>query len=224
MKEIENQIKVLSIEDEQYPIELKNIYDPPAKLYAIGNIEELKNKAIAIVGSRKISEYGKKASKYFAYNLAKRGCNIVSGLARGVDSYAHIGNILALMKEGNISGKPIAVLGNGLDIIYPSENKRLYENIIKYGGVIISEYPLGTKPEKMNFPARNRIISALSKAVLVVEARAKSGALITADFALEQGKDVFAVPGNINLINSVGTNNLIKDGAILVTNANEIEI
>ena len=127
------------------------------------------------------------------------------------------------MIHGNdICGKTIAVVGNGIDIIYPKENKYLEEKIIKSGGCIISEYPLGTKPEKFNFPARNRIISGLSKGVLVIEARAKSGTLITIDFALQQGRDVYVVPGNINSVNSVGTNDLIKQGAKLVTRVEEI--
>ena len=126
------------------------------------------------------------------------------------------------MNNSNNCGKPIAVVGTGLDIVYPKENKKLEEKIIQLGGSIISEYPLGTKVEKMNFPARNRIISGMSMGVLVVEAKEKSGTLITVDFALEQGRDVFVVPGNINSINSVGTNDLIKQGAKLVTDYKEI--
>ena len=131
------------------------------------------------------------------------------------ESYPHVNNI-------NSCGKPIAVVGNGLDIVYPKENEMLENEIIKSGGAIISEYTLGTKPNKMNFPARNRIVSGMSNGVLVVEAKEKSGTLITVDFALEQGRDVFVIPGNINSVNSVGTNKLIQEGARLVTNYNDI--
>ena len=216
-------IDIISINDKKYPQILKQIYDPPISLYIKGNVEILNGKNIAIVGCRNSSKYGEEAAKYFAYNLSAKGINIISGLARGIDTYAHIGNLGAMMHNGNdICGKTIAVVGNGIDIIYPKENKYLEEKIIKSGGCIISEYPLGTKPEKFNFPARNRIISGLSKGVLVIEARAKSGTLITIDFALQQGRDVYVVPGNINSVNSVGTNDLIKQGAKLVTRVEEI--
>ncbi len=206
-----NKIDIISILDKEYPKMLKEIYDPPISLYIKGNKNILNQKSIAIVGCREASVYGKRASKYFAYNLSKEGINIVSGLARGIDSYSHIGSLMANR------GKTIAVLGNGLNIIYPEENRILAQKIVENGGVIISEYPLGTKPEKMNFPARNRIISGISNGLLVVEAKEKSGTLITVDFALEQGREVYVVPGNINLYTSVGTNNLIKQGAKLVS-------
>ena len=170
---------------------------------------------IAIIGCRKCSEYGMKAAKYFSYNLAREGITIVSGLAKGIDRYAHEGALLA-------KGKTIAVIGSGLDNIYPKENVDLAKNIIKNNGLIICEYPLRTKPYKMNFPARNRIISGISKAVLVIEARQKSGTMITVDFALEQGRDVYCVPGEIYMKNSSGTNNLIKEGAILTRNYKQI--
>lgn len=215
-----NNIDIININDKSYPQLLRQIYDAPISLYIKGNKEILNNKSIAVVGCREASEYGKKAAKYFAYNLTQNKFNIISGLAKGVDSYAHIGSICA---ENNASyGKTIAVVGNGLDIIYPSENRQLAEKIIQQGGAIISEYPLGTKPDKMNFPARNRIISGMSKGIVVVEAKGKSGTLITVDFALEQGRDVFVVPGNINSTNSVGTNDLIKQGAKIVTTYNDI--
>ncbi len=166
---------------------LKKIYDSPKKLYINGNENLLNTTCIAIVGSREPTEYGKKVAKYLGFYLAKNGYTIVSGLAKGIDSYSHIGAL-------NAKGKTIAVLGNGLDVIYPKENKGLEEYIIKNNGCIISEYDFGTKPQKKNFPARNRIISGLSKAVIVVEAKEKSGSLITVDFALEQGRDVFVVP------------------------------
>lgn len=226
---LKNNINIISIDDREYPNNLKEIYDFPISLYIKGNKDILNNKNIAIIGCREASDYGKKAAKYFGYNLAKEGINIVSGLAKGVDSYSHIGNLCALIEKSYPQadklikcGKPIAVVGNGLDMVYPAENKKLEKKIIELGGCIISEYPLGTKPSKMSFPARNRIISGISNAVLVIEAKEKSGTLITVDFALEQGRDVFVVPGNINSINSVGTNDLIKQGASLVTNFKEI--
>lgn len=218
---------IIPINVECYPQNLKEIYDPPVSLYIKGNKDILNNNSIAIIGCRDASEYGIKAAKYFSYNLSKEGINIVSGLAKGVDSYAHIGNICAqdelnLESKDKEIGKTIAVIGSGLDIIYPKENKFLYDEIINIGGAIISEYSIGTKPNKMNFPARNRIVSGISGGVLVIEAKEKSGTLITVDFALEQGRDVYVVPGNINSINSVGTNDLIKQGAKLVTNYKEI--
>lgn len=210
----ENNIKIININEREYPQALKEIYDPPISLYVKGNIEKLNNKNIGIVGCRECTTYGKKSAEYFAYNLSKQNINIVSGLAKGIDSYAHLGSLN--------TGNTIAVLGNGLDMIYPKENLELANEIIKRGGTIISEYPCGTKPDKMKFPARNRIISGISSGIIVIEAKEKSGTLITVDFALEQGRDVFVVPGNINSINSVGTNDLIKQGARLVTTYEDI--
>lgn len=224
----ENKIDIISIYDKEYPNILKKIYDFPISLYVRGNKNILNKRAIAIVGCREATEYGKSVAKYFAYNLAKQKVNVISGLARGVDSYAHIGSNCAQSKSyphvdnSNDCGKTIAVIGNGIDTVYPQENKILANKIIENGGAIISEYPIGTKPDRMNFPARNRIISGMSEGVLVVEAKGKSGTLLTVDFALEQGRDVFVVPGNINSVNSVGTNRLIQQGAKLVTNYNEI--
>lgn len=210
-------IEEISIESESYPKLLKNIYDAPLKLYTLGNIEILNQIGIAIVGSRKATEYGKKVAIKMSKELSEHGINIISGLALGIDTYAHKGNILA-----DSSGKTIAVLGSGLDEIYPKQNIGLARNIVQSGGCIISEYPVGTKPEKKNFPQRNRIISGLSSGVLVVEASKKSGALITADFALEQGKDVFAVPGNITSLMSEGCNMLIRDGAKIIRSSGDI--
>lgn len=208
-------IEKIDMKNRYYPQMLKKIYSPPKELYVIGNKEILNMSCVAIVGCRECSQYGRKVAEKFAYELSKRGLVIVSGLAKGIDSFAHIGTVYA-------KGKTIAVLGSGLDNIYPKENVELARKIVEYGGCIISEYPLGTKPEKKNFPQRNRIISGLSKGVLVVEAKEKSGTLITVDFAIEQGRDVFCVPGNINSFNSVGTNELIKQGAKLVNNINDI--
>ena len=221
----ENDIDIIHICEKSYPQILKQIYDAPVNLYIRGNKEILNGKNVGIVGCRECTDYGKKAAKYFAYNLSKeKSINIVSGLAKGVDSYAHWGSVGANIECGSIKncGKTIAVLGNGLDMVYPKENIELANEIIRSGGAIISEYPCGTKPDKMNFPARNRIISGISKGILVIEAKEKSGTLITVDFALEQGRDIFVVPGNINSINSVGTNDLIKQGARLVSNYQEI--
>lgn len=212
-----NNIKLITIKDKEYPAKLKNIYDPPIVLYIKGDINILDNRSIAIIGCRDASEYGINSAKYFSYNLAKKGVNIVSGLAKGIDSYAHIGAI-------NAKGNTIAIIGNGLDSVYPKENIEIARKILETGGSIITEYPLGTKPEKMNFPARNRIISGISNSVIVVEAKAKSGTLITVDFALEQGRDVYVVPGNINSINSIGTNELLKQGAKPVTNYFDIDL
>lgn len=210
-------IEEISIEYKDYPEQLRNIYDPPLKLYVLGNKELLTQKAVAIVGSREATEYGKKTALQFSKELSNCGINIISGLALGIDTYAHLGVLSSENKE-----KTIAVLGNGLDEIYPKTNTEIARKIIEQGGCIVTEYPLKTKLQKMNFPKRNRIISGLSKGVLVIEATEKSGALITVDFALEQGREVFAVPGNISSKTSVGTNNLIKQGAKLVTCYNEI--
>ena len=182
-----NKIDLISIGEKEYPIKLMEIYNPPICIYIKGNREVFKYKSIGIIGCRECSEYGKEVTQRFSYNLALNKVNIVSGLARGIDSFSHLGAVY-----GN--GITTAVLGNGLDIIYPKENYYLAEKIIRKNGAIISEYPIGTKPEKMNFPARNRIISGISNGVLVIEAKKKSGTLITVDFALEQGRDVFIVP------------------------------
>ena len=180
-------IKMINIHDEIYPKKLKNIYDPPAVLYVQGNENILNEKSIAIIGSRACSKYGKEIAKRFAYILSKNNINVISGLAKGIDTYAHFGTISA-------NKSTVAVLGNGLDIVYPAQNENLYKEIIEKNGAIISEYIVGTKPEKNNFPARNRIISGLSDGILVVEATEKSGTFITVDFALEQGKNVYAIP------------------------------
>ena len=205
-----NNIDIISIEDTEYPLKLLSIYNPPICLYINGNKEIFKEKSIGIIGCRECTSYGKEIAQKFSYYLAKNKINIVSGLAKGIDSEAHLGATYA-------KGWTTAVLGNGLDIVYPKENYYLVDKILRNDGAIISEYPIGTRPEKMNFPARNRIISGISDGLLVVEAKKKSGTLITVDFALEQGRDVFLVPGNINSLNSEGTNDLIRQGGRLVT-------
>lgn len=209
-------IGMITILDEDYPKNLKNIYDAPVILYYKGNKQLLhNNKSIAIVGCRNCTKYGENISTKFAYDLSKEGICIISGMAKGIDSKAHLG---ALKQEG----KTIAILGSGLDRIYPSQNIKLYNEIVENGGLILTEYVIGTNANKMNFPARNRIISGLSDGVLVIEAKEKSGTLITVDFALEQGKDVFVIPGNITSDYSFGTNELIKQGAKCVTSVKDV--
>lgn len=212
---IKNNIELITIYSEYYPEKLKDIYDPPVMLYIKGNKKILNNYGIAIVGCRDCSSYGKHISTKFGYELGYNNINVISGMARGIDTYSHIGALSA-------NGKTIAVVGCGLDSVYPPENKELFDKIIELDGAVISEYIIGTKPEAKNFPRRNRIISGLSDAVIVVEAKEKSGTLITVDFALEQGKDVYAVPGNITSINSVGTNELIKQGAKPITDIKNV--
>ena len=211
-----NNIYMITLHDKEYPNKLRNIYDKPVILFAKGNIELLQKKAVSIVGCRDCSIYGKNIAKKLSYELAKKDFCIVSGLARGIDKFAHIGALEA-------EGCTIAVIGNGLDDVYPYENRELSERIIKNNSLIVTEYIIGTKPDRMNFPARNRIISGLSDGIIVVEAKEKSGSLITADFGMEQGKEVFAVPGNIDSRNSIGTNRLIQDGAYIVTSYKDIE-
>ncbi len=206
-------IKILTYQDDLYPTKLLNIYDRPAFIYVKGNLikDEIN---IAIVGSRQASTYGKYTTERISRELAVKGITIVSGLARGIDASAHRGALTG-------RGRTIAVLGSGLDVIYPPENKKLYAEI-EQSGAIISEYPLGTPPLANNFPARNRLISGMSYGVVVVEAGEKSGSLITARLALEQGREVFAVPGSIDSAGARGTNKLIKQGAKLIENIADI--
>lgn len=215
---VKHNILLVSCFSEKYPDSLKFIDNRPVFLYIRGNIENLYEDCIAIVGSRNASIYGRNVARKIAKELADRNINIVSGLAAGIDKFAHLG---ALESK---TGKTIAVLGTGIsdNEIYPFENKKLFENILESKGTIISEFKLGTKPLKYNFPLRNRIISGLSTKLIVVEAAKNSGSLITADFALEQGKDIYAVPGNITSENSVGTNELIKQGAYLFNKIDDL--
>ena len=202
--EAEN-IQVITLEDDKYPRRLKDIAQPPPLLFLRGEITVQDEWAVAIVGTRKVTPYGQDVAEEVARFLANNKVTVVSGLARGVDSIAHT----AALKAG---GRTIGVLGSGVDEIYPPENRGLANQIIETGS-IISNYPLGTKPEAGNFPPRNRIIAGISIAVVIVEAGKKSGALITANFANEQGRDVYAVPGKIHSSQSMGPNQLIKDGA-----------
>lgn len=213
-----SKIDLILCNSEKYPNSLKVIENRPAFLYVRGRLENLYGDCASIVGSRDASSYGRFVARKIAKELADRNVNVVSGLALGIDKYAHLG---ALDSE---LGKTIAVLGTGIgdNDIYPFENKKVFERILENDGTIISEFKLGTKPEKYNFPMRNRIISGLSKKVIVVEAKENSGSLITVNYALEQGKDVFAVPGNITSLNSSGTNKLISEGAQIFTGIDEI--
>lgn len=211
------EISAITINDKQYPRMLKEIYDAPAIIYYKGNIEALSELSVGVVGSRKISLYAQQTTPFIVKDLAKNGVVIVSGLALGVDTFAHQATV-------EVGGKTIAVLGGGLDKknFYPPHNHDLARKIIETGGVVISEHSVGVPPLNFNFPQRNRIISGLSLGIIVIEAAERSGALITAKTALDQNREVFAVPGNIFQTNSCGTNDLIKKGAHLVTSAADI--
>ena len=212
---IKHQISVITIEDPNYPALLKEIYQPPFLLQVLGRLDLKKDFPLAIVGSRKITSYGRQVTNQLATQLAQNGLTIISGLALGVDACAHEAAVQAGVKT-------IGVLGCGLDKIYPAANRELAQKIIESGGGIISEFPIGTQPFKSNFPRRNRIISGLSLGALITEAGIKSGALITARYALEQNREVFAVPGNIYNSLCAGPNNLIKQGAKTVTEAQDV--
>jgi len=208
------QIICLTWEDDSYPRLLKEIDQPPPVLYLRGELSPEDDWSVAIVGTRRMTVYGRQVAEDIASLLARNGVTVVSGLARGVDSAAH----QAAIKAG---GRTLAVLGNGVDQVYPPEHRHLAEEIISRGA-LISDYPPGTHPDSANFPPRNRIISGLSQAVVVVEAGITSGALITASFAADQGRDVFAVPGNILAPQSKGTNRLIQNGAHPLLDPQEI--
>ncbi len=188
-------MKYIAITDSKYPEKLKNIYDPPKGIYIEGNLELLSKPSIAIIGSRNCSRYGEMVAKKFGIDLAKKNIVVISGMARGIDTFAHIGCLIG-------EGKTIAVLGSGFKNIYPKENEKLFYKILEKGGAIISEYTPEEMPLAEHFPARNRIISGLCDKLIVVEAGKRSGTFITVDFALEQGKDIYAVPGNITSIKS----------------------
>lgn len=207
-------IKIITLNSPDYPENLKNIYDPPPFLYVKGEIKKQDKDAIAIVGSRHASEYGMNVTAGISGKLASYGITIVSGMARGIDSRAHQAALSS-------SGRTIAVLGSGVDVVYPPENKKLY-SMISSQGAVISEYPMGTEPNAYNFPARNRIISGMAIGVLIAEASQNSGSLITARLALDQGRDVFAVPGSVYSLKSKGANNLLRCGARLVESADDI--
>ncbi len=211
---LKHDIQVLTWEDEHYPRRLKEINQPPPVLYLRGAYLPQDEWCVALVGTRRMTPYGRMVTEDVVTALAANGVTVVSGLARGVDAAAHQAAL-------NAGGRTLAVLGSGVDRIYPPEHRKMAEQIAAQGAVI-SDYPPGTPPEASNFPPRNRLISGLSLAVIVVEAGRKSGALITAQFAAEQGREVFAVPGNINAPHSAGPNNLIRDGATPLLSPGEL--
>jgi DNA processing protein len=206
-------VKIVDFLSEEYPKVLLEISDAPPFLYVRGELRS-SEQAVAVVGSRRASTYGMITTERIATELAEQGITVVSGMARGIDTAAHRG----ALKGG---GRTIGVLGCGIDVVYPPENRKMFDAVVERGA-LVSEFPMGTSPLAENFPRRNRIISGLSRGVLVVEAMQQSGSLITAQFALEQGREVFAIPGNINSGASKGTNQLIKQGAKLVESVQDI--
>ncbi len=209
-----NGIGITSMADDRYPHLLRTIHDPPAVLYSLGDFTLAQRAAIAIVGARRASVYGRQVTQKLAREVAETGLAVVSGLARGIDCYAHVGALEA-------GGKTVAVMGNGVDVVYPRENRKVYERI-REKGCLVSEFPMGTFPAPQNFPIRNRIISGLSYGTLIVEASEFSGSLITARLTLEQNRELWAVPGNITSPGSYGPNYLIKQGARIVLDRQDI--
>ena len=206
--------QAICLEDQHYPSLLYQTNSPPPVIYILGRLDLLETCCVAIVGSRAATSYGRRVASTLARDLAIRGVTVVSGLALGIDAEAHAGAL-------SVSGATIAVLGCGLDVVYPQQNNRLYKQI-QDTGLLVTEYPLGTTPEGFRFPARNRIISGMSYGVVVVEAAKKSGSLITAELALEEGRDVFAVPGQVDSFKSAGAHWLLQQGAKLVVSAEDI--
>ncbi len=214
----QSNISLILINDKEYPSQLKEISHPPLGIYVKGNIDILKQKNdlfLAVIGSRKMSDYGKKVCEQTIKDLSSFNFTIISGLAYGMDACAHESAI-------NNKLKTIAVLGSGIENIYPATNIPLANNIIKNGGCLVSEYPINSKAKVFYFPQRNRIISGLSRGILIIEAKEKSGSLITARFALDQNRDVSAIPNSIYEENSLGTNKLIQSGAKLIINPKDI--
>jgi DNA processing protein len=212
----EYDVKIVTFWDEDYPENLKNIFDPPAFIFVRGTLSESDRYSVAIVGTRECTPYGRWITETLAQELALRGITVVSGLARGIDTLAH----KAAIENG---GRTLAVLGSGVDRIYPPENFKLAMELTNHGA-LISDYPMRTAPDAVNFPGRNRIISGISLGTVIIEAGEKSGALITADYAVEQNREVFAVPGNVNVPQSRGPHKLIKNGAKLVESVDDILI
>ncbi len=208
-----NSIRIITCLDDEYPERLKNIYQPPPVVYIRNSL--IKSPSLGVVGTRKATPYGKNAVSHIIPGLVSQGVSIISGMAYGIDYYAH----RVCLENG---GYTAAVLGTGMDIVYPSQNQALYDMIIKQNSCLVSEYPLGYTPTRYSFLQRNRIISGLSDGILVVESKERGGALSTANFALEQGKDVFSIPGSIFSLQSAGCNNLIKQGAVPVTDHEDI--
>ena len=211
----ERDIQIVTEEDEDYPESLRNMYDPPLALYVWGELSSRDKHAISIVGSRKTTIYGRETARKVALELASAGFTIISGMARGIDTYAHEGAVAA-------NGRTIAVLGSGLGQIYPPENMALAEKIASGQGAVISEFPLNTFPDKRTFPMRNRIVAAWGNALVVVECPQWSGSMITANLAIDMGKSIYAVPGPIDRPSSAGCNLLIRNGATLLSQAGDI--
>jgi len=208
-------VRVVTRDEADYPKHLRETYDPPLVLYVKGTLSDRDAVSFAIVGSRRTSLYGQEMARKLAYQLARLGVTVVSGLARGIDTQAHKGALQA-------KGRTVAVIGCGIDVVYPAENKKLADEIVETGGAVVTEFPFGVQPDRQTFPMRNRIISGWSLGVVVVEANLKSGSLITAGFAAEQGRQVFAVPGRADSPLSKGANKLIKDGAKLTEDVEDI--
>lgn len=208
-------LSLITQQDDSYPKSLLEIFDPPLILYVWGELLPVDDHGIAIVGSRKHTHYGQQSSRQLAFQLASAGTTVISGLARGIDTFAHEGAIAA-------GGRTIAVIGSGLGQIYPPENMQLAEKIAEGNGAVVSEFPLNQKPDKKTFPMRNRIVAGWSTGVLVVECPKWSGSLITANLAIDNGKPIYAVPGQIDSPSSSGCNELIRNGATLVTTAEDI--
>jgi len=207
-------VRIVTLVDEEYPVLLREIDDPPMVLYVRGSLPIDPARSLAVVGTRRGTRYGKMVAGRFASQLAMKGLTVISGLAAGIDTAAHQGAL-------DVGGRTVAVLGCGIDYPYPKRNQPLLAQLVK-DGAALSEYPLGTRPAKWTFPQRNRILAGLSRGVVVIQAPERSGALITARLALEQGREVFAVPGNITTITSAGTNRLIKSGAKLVETVDDV--
>ena len=208
-------IKIVTEADAEYPQQLRNIPSPPLALYVAGSVEALSKSAVALVGTRHSTEYGRDVAERFAFGLAKRGWCVVSGLARGIDAYAHRGALAA-------EGVTVGVLGGALDMFYPNENRTLAREMVEKGGCVASEFPFGRAPDVQTFPQRNRIVSGLAKGVVAVECPIHSGTLITCTRAVEQGRAVMAVPGRIDWRTSEGCHHLIREGARMVTSVDDI--
>jgi len=213
----QRQINIITEEDSDYPAPLRNMYDPPLALYVWGSLSKNDQQSISVVGSRKTSNYGRETARKLSFQLASSGITIISGMARGIDTYAHEGAIAA-----GEHGRTIAVLGSGLGQIYPPENMALAEKIANQHGAVVSEFPIHQSPDKKTFPMRNRIVAAWSNGTLVIECPEWSGSIITANLATEMGKPIYAVPGPIDRPSSAGCNALIREGATLVTKAEDV--
>jgi DNA processing protein len=208
-------VRVVTRDDPEYPKNLREIYDPPLVLYVRGSLAETDALAVGIVGARRTTLYGQEMARKLAYQLGHLGVTVVSGGARGIDTAAHTGALQA-------KGRTVCVIGCGIDVIYPAENKQLFEQIADKGGAVVTEFPFGVQPDRQHFPMRNRIVSGWSLGIVVVEAALNSGALITANFAAEQGRQVFAVPGRVDAASARGCHKLIKEGAKLTEDVQDI--